>query len=105
MTTPASEPRTGSAAGSALSADYVALSLRLEKETGYDSIPTIERVYEATDTGRICCVWPGCKFRSLEAEDVWRHVHFGKHGLAFGVKSPELIDGDIGAPPQTGARS
>jgi hypothetical protein len=74
--------------------DLVALSLWLEEKTGYDSIPTIERVYDATDTGRIECCYPDCKFRSLNAEDVWRHVHFGRtHGLTFGVADPLLIDG------------
>lgn len=73
-------------------AEYRALSERLEKATGFDSIPTIERVYEATDTGRILCCWLGCKFKSLEAEDVWRHVHFSaKHGLSFGVKTPSEV--------------
>lgn len=55
--------------------DWEALSLRLEKATGYDSIPTIVEHY-STDTGSFRCVWPGCKFTRNDPYDMWRHVHF-----------------------------
>lgn len=66
------------------------LSLRLERETGFDSIPTIERIYEDPDRkGRFLCSFPDCKYKTLDPEQMWRHVHFGaKHGMSFGVKSP-----------------
>ena len=83
------------------------LSIRREVETGADSIPTIERVYERTGDvayppserrGAICCCFPGCSFHSLSAEKVWRHVHFSprKHGLHFVVRTPEelLVTGE-----------
>ena len=59
------------------------LSLAWEQETGYDSIPTIERVYEWSDTGVCSCVVPGCTFRRRDAEAMWRHVHIvhGKNTL------------------------
>jgi len=50
-------------------------SLRLEKETGADSIATIERVYDRRDNGVIECIWPGCKFARKDPVAVWQHVH------------------------------
>ncbi len=52
-----------------------ALSLKWEKQTGYDSIPTIERVYERTAKGAYVCVWPACRFARHDAVALWRHVH------------------------------
>ena len=67
------------------------LSIRLEHKTGYDSIPTIERIY-VDDFGSkrlYACVWPRCAYRCQDSGVMWRHVHFGPHGLSFGVKTPE----------------
>lgn len=78
------------------------LSLRLERETGADSILTIELIYECTADafyppperrGAYLCCFPDCSFRSMSAEKMWRHVHFSprKHGLSFGVRTPEEL--------------
>lgn len=73
--------------------DWAGLSLRLEAETGYDSIPTIVRIYDRTGpSGRYVCPFPTCDTTISGAERMWRHVHFSrKHGLSFGVKTPELL--------------
>jgi hypothetical protein len=72
-------------------ADYRALSVRLEQQTGYDSIPTIEGMYEDPDhPGRFVCCFPGCTTATRSAQRMWLHVHFGqKHGLSFGAKRPQ----------------
>jgi len=56
-----------------------AMSLRLEQETGYDSIPTIRRVYDRTDAGAYICCFPDCGVARRDAIVLWRHVHFGPH--------------------------
>ncbi len=60
-------------------ADVEATSLAWEAETGCDSIPTIERVYERTSTGAYTCILPGCDVARHSSELLWRHVHTG-HG-------------------------
>lgn len=73
--------------GSVSAPEIVALSLRLEAETGYDSIPTIEGMYSNE------CIFPGCETRTKDAEKMWLHVHFGrKHGLSFGKTLDELLE-------------
>jgi hypothetical protein len=57
----------------------IAISLAWEKQTGNDSIPTVERIYDRSDSGAIKCVYPGCSFTRRDAVLVWRHVHTG-HG-------------------------
>lgn len=52
-----------------------AISLEWEKQTGYDSIPTIRRIYEQTSTGAYVCVFPRCRFARRDAVQLWRHVH------------------------------
>lgn len=56
-------------------ADLEAISLEWEKQTGYDSIATIERIYERSASGAYCCVWPDCKVARNDAAKMWRHVH------------------------------
>lgn len=53
-----------------------------EDELGFDSIYTIERVYEQAETGAYVCPWPDCGFRRHGARDMWNHVHFARkhHG-------------------------
>lgn len=51
------------------------ISTVVEEETGYDSIATIERIYERTARDSIRCCFPRCQFRSRDAEKMWRHVH------------------------------
>ena len=69
--------------------DLRELSIRLERETGFDSIPTIERMYD--DDGVYRCVFPDCHVTRREAAVMWRHVHFGaRHGLSFGRTLAEL---------------
>lgn len=64
----------------------VALSLDLENETGFDSISTIERLYDGE------CCFPDCAFRTRDALKMWKHVHFGrKHGKSFGATLDELL--------------
>jgi hypothetical protein len=66
------------------------LSVLLERETGFDSIPTIERMYEA-DSGAYECVFPDCRISRRKAEAMWRHVHFSAaHGLSFGRTLQQL---------------
>jgi hypothetical protein len=80
------------------------VSVGLEDATGYDSIPTIERIYE--DNGRYLCPFPGCVRATRSAETMWRHVHFSRaHGLSFDARTPEaaarkhgLGDVPVGAP-------
>ncbi len=55
--------------------DAEAASLAWEAAHGYDSIPTIERVYEQTLGGAYVCCYPECAFRRRDAEALWRHVH------------------------------
>lgn len=57
----------------------IKISLDWEEQTGYDSIPTIERVYDRTTRGGYMCVYPKCSFARLDSIAVWRHVHT-KHG-------------------------
>lgn len=58
------------------SSDVRDWTLRYEADTGYDSIPTIERVYcVGEDEGLYECVHPGCGWRTRDAERMWRHVH------------------------------
>lgn len=65
--------------GQSVSDDVVALSLEWEAETGYDSIPTIERVYDRAPSGAYVCVWPGCSYSRHYSGSMWRHVH-SAHG-------------------------
>lgn len=51
------------------------LSVAWEDESGYDSIPTIERVYDRTPSGAYLCCWPGCKVARRDAGALWVHVH------------------------------
>lgn len=52
-----------------------ALSRVWEDQTGYDSIDTVERVYEQSESGAYKCVCPGCSFARHDAVKMWRHVH------------------------------
>jgi len=73
----------------------IELSVRLERETGADSIPTIARMYGDPDSrrGTLACVFPGCRFRTLDPERMWRHVHFNRrHGYSFGVATVEALE-------------
>ena len=56
-------------------ADAEATSLAWEAAHGYDSIDTIERVYEQTRGGAYVCMTPGCSFARRDPEAMWRHVH------------------------------
>lgn len=55
--------------------DIKAVSVAWEFETGFDSIPTIERLYDRRPSGAIECIFPGCTFARREPEKVWRHAH------------------------------
>jgi hypothetical protein len=72
------------------------LSLAWENVTGYDSIPTIERVYNRSSSGAYVCIWPGCRFTRHDPEVLWRHVH-SAHGYntlpPSGWPPPELDTG------------
>jgi hypothetical protein len=71
----------------------VALSVRLEDETGYDSIPTIEMGYSGKP-GVYLCPFPDCEFAHRNAVEMWKHYHFSaKHGLSFGRSLATLVDG------------
>jgi hypothetical protein len=85
--------------------DFLLLSLKLERETGFDSIPTIEEMYEQVDEntqeyykddiGALICPTPQCDSTRHTAEAMWRHVHFtndGLHSYSFGVGSPNELD-------------
>jgi hypothetical protein len=63
------------------------LSVRLEEQTGFDSIPTIERVYERFGPGdrSIACVWPNCDHTRRDGKAMWKHVHFHHNPPAFGL--------------------
>lgn len=76
------------------------LSVRLERDTGYDSIPTIERLYyDPDDEGRYLCPFPRCPTVRKSAESMWRHVHFTrKHKLSFRVATPAELEDHKGAP-------
>lgn len=61
------------------------LSVRIERETGFDSIPTIEQHY-SDDDGYFACVFPGCRRRTRTSARMWRHVHWehnDEHGQAL----------------------
>jgi 8-oxo-dGTP pyrophosphatase MutT (NUDIX family) len=80
------------------------LSLELEEETGFDSIPTIERVYDRSDRGSIFCPYPGCRYSRRDPVAIWWHVHFGFHGLSFDARSPaEVVERRRSAAPQGGS--
>jgi len=51
-----------------------AISLDWEKQTGYDSIAMIERLYGRA-SGAYVCVWPGCTFARRDSIKMWQHVH------------------------------
>lgn len=73
-------------AKSARGVDLVELSVQLQDETGYDSIPTIEAMYHGQ------CVFPDCDFGSKSPEKMWKHVHFArKHGRSFEASLDDLI--------------
>lgn len=75
-------------------ADYGALdllSVDLEQETGFDSIATIERVYNRSDSGSIVCCYPDCRYSRRDPVAIWWHVHFGPHGLSFDARTPEEL--------------
>jgi hypothetical protein len=85
-----------------------ALSMDLEAVTGADSIPTIERIYRRNgpeDGSRPSvyeCVFPDCTAVRRDPIAMWRHVHFSrKHGLSFGVTTPEEAAGLVAAFVQT----
>lgn len=80
------------------------LSLKLEKETGYDSIPTIEENYERDQFARIECCFPWCGATRRTAEAMWRHVHFSEeHNRPFGVKTPGELSLDKDYTPDQGS--
>lgn len=56
------------------------LTENIERDTGLDSIATIERVYP-DDEGETCvCVYPECGYRRRDPVEMWWHVHFSdKH--------------------------
>lgn len=56
-------------------ARIVEQSLEWERQTGADSIPTIERVYEQNTRGAYRCVWLKCNYTDHDAAVMWRHVH------------------------------
>ena len=70
------------------------ISLRFEKDTGSDSIKTIEEKYSQTENGTYRCCWPGCQFTRRNPESMWRHIHFSKTHREdlrnFGEKPLEL---------------
>lgn len=51
------------------------LSVSWENHTGYDSIPTIKRVYPRSESGAFQCVWPWCRFTRRDPFAMWKHVH------------------------------
>lgn len=51
------------------------VSLILEKRTGYDSIPTIERLYGDEVGGMPPYECAACGYRVRDAVQMWRHVH------------------------------
>ena len=55
------------------------LSACWEAASGYDSIKTIERIYDVTGNGAYVCIHPGCAFARKDSAKLWRHVHT-KHG-------------------------
>jgi hypothetical protein len=73
--------------------DLRTVSVALEQATGYDSIPTIERIYRddpGVDPPRHLCVHPGCRVVRADPEKMWLHTHFStRHVKSFGVDTPE----------------
>lgn len=55
--------------------DADGVSFAWEAAHGYDSIATIERVYERTPAGAYVCMTPGCVFARRDPERLWRHIH------------------------------
>lgn len=57
-----------------------AISVEWERETGYDSIPTIETHYHTGTLwdDRYRCVFPDCGFVRRNPVDMWFHVHLGQ---------------------------
>lgn len=56
-------------------ADVIAASLKQERRTGHDSIPTIVRVYDQDERGRYCCCYPDCPEAFYSPMALWWHVH------------------------------
>lgn len=84
-------------------AEIRALSLRLEHDTGHDSVATIERIYDRTLNGSYVCKRIGCRVARKQAVELWLHMHFGVHGWSFGVGTPDEIeepDADDGLHPE-----
>lgn len=61
------------------------LARRFEADTGQDSIDTMETHYRAENTDALVCVMPHCKFRRTDPYAMFQHVHFGNHGLSYGM--------------------
>jgi hypothetical protein len=60
--------------------DLVTLSVEIEADGGWDSIPTIDRMYRWPDEDSACrCVMPGCEFRRHDPVEMWKHVHVSGH--------------------------
>lgn len=73
-------------------------SLRLERETGADSIPPIERVYPQAASGAYLCVWPGCKFARRDPAAMWRHVHGPSHAEARDAIRTGWVEDNVARP-------
>lgn len=58
----------------------IAVTLGWEVYSGFDSIPTMEEVYEQTPGGAYVCIHPGCKFARKDTLKLWVHVHGPAHG-------------------------
>lgn len=75
--------------------NLVELSVKIEQEMGgWDSIPTITRVYETTDRGAFICPFPDCGQTRRDPAAMWRHVHFTeRHGCPFGQPWKQFLRG------------
>lgn len=77
-------------------------SLRLEAETGFDSLDTVERVYASVDDdGRFDCPFPGCRTKTRKALRMWHHVHFVHTPHSFGASFKAWAVRVVAATPNT----
>jgi hypothetical protein len=70
-------------------------SLQIEVEQGWDSLETMATNYPTDErTKAIICPFPKCGFRRHDPRSMFKHVHFGPHGLTYGLTLHDFAEGD-----------
>ena len=70
-------------------------SAQIEAVDGWDSLGTMETKYPATESGAILCPFPTCGFARFDARAMFKHVHFGPHGLTWRMSLEDFAAGEV----------